>query len=181
MTLASSRALVWLLVGWFAGVAITVVGFARATGPKPPSVEVVVAIGQLVDSEYQRIDLLLEQGEVAPAIAALEGLRAQPWPSYADGGDTIVELRHDVYGRLVRLRLDYPDVDPKPDTELLNVVDEGLGGDAHRVEVNPFTSRLVALRGEVLVELGRDDEALRAYERALELNEKLLERLSEDP
>ena len=42
--------------------------------------------------------------------------------------------------------------------------------------MNPFTSRIVALRGEVLEKMQRDDDALTAYEEALDMNRTLLDR-----
>ena len=94
-----------------------------------------------------------------------------------------LQLRHDVYGRLLRLRLDNPEVAPVEPPALLELADEGLGAEYRDVDTNPFTARLTALRGEVLERLDRDDDALTAYEQALEMNRVLLERelSSEDP
>ena len=138
--------------------------------------ELLVTLGQTLEAEHARVDVLLARGEVGAAIAALEGLRALAWPSRAAGGDAAVQLRHDAYGRLVRLRLDHPEVDPVGPAELLVRCDEGLGAEAGAIAGNAFTARLHALRGEVLAAMGRDEEALAAYERALEINRELLQR-----
>ena len=87
----------------------------------------------------------------------------------------MVILRHDVYGRLLRLRLDNPGIDAKPGDALLATVEEALGGDAEEIRTNAFTARLVAIRGELLEKQGRDDDALTAYERALDMNRALLQ------
>jgi hypothetical protein len=181
---ASSRARPWLslALGMVIGALAMLVGLAQAGRLTPKEPEVVVALGQLLDAEHRRVDLMLARGDVAGAIAALEALREQPWPDHETGGDVGVQLRHDVYGRLLRLRLDHPDVAPVEPAALLVLADEGLGPDALDVDTNPFTARLTALRGEVLERLDRDDDALGAYEAALEMNRVLLEReLQESP
>lgn len=145
----------------------------------PERPDLLLTLGQTLDAEHQRIDVLVDQGRIAEAIAALEALRALPWPGRDEGGETALILRHDVYGQLLRLRLDHPAIDPRGDAELLAIADEGLGG---AMLHNAFTARLIALRGEILVRLGRDDEALAAYEGALEINRGLLQRaLARDP
>jgi Fe-S-cluster formation regulator IscX/YfhJ len=161
-----------MLIGAFA----MLVGLAQADRLAPERPEAVVALAQLLDAEHKRVDLMLDADDVAGAIAALESLRTQRWPTREEGGDVAVELRHDAYGRLLRLRLDYPELDPQPAEELLQIADEGLGEDYADLEVNPFTARLTAMRGEVLELLDRDDDALTAYESALEMNRVLLER-----
>lgn len=180
----SSRARGWLslVLGMMLGALVMLVGLAQAGRLAPKKPEVVVALGQLLDVEHRRVDLLLERGDVAGAIEALEALRKQPWPDHETGGDVGMQLRHDVYGRLLRLRLDNPEVSPVEPAALLEIADEGLGSEAADVDVNPFTARLTALRGEVLERLDRDDDALGAYESALEMNRVLLEReLQESP
>lgn len=170
------RSFVSLVAGVVLGALAMLVGLAQAGRLAPERPEAVVALAQMLDAEHRRVDVMIEQGDVAGAIAVLESLRAGPWPSLEEGGAVAVELRHDAYGRLVRLRLDYPDVDPKSGDELLATVEEGLGEGWRDIEVNPFTARLAAMRGEVLEELDRDDDALSAYESALEMNRVLLER-----
>lgn len=171
-----------LAVGLVLGAGSMLVGLAQAGRLAPARPDALVVLAQTVEVEHRRIDLLLERGDEAGAIAALEALRRQSWPSREDGGDLAEQLRHDVYGRLVRLRLDFPDIDPVTDAALLAMIEEGLGPAYREVETNPFTARLVALRGEVLEERGRDDEALSAYEEALDMNRALLElELAEGP
>jgi tetratricopeptide (TPR) repeat protein len=165
-----------LVCGFLLGALTMLVGLAQAGKLAPSRPDALVALAQTVEVEHRRIDLLLERGNVAGAIGLLEQLRKQPWLSRDEGGDVAVELRHDVYGRLVRLRLDYPDVDPQSDDALLQLIAEGLGDDYRAIDTNPFTARLVALRGEIFETLDRDDEALGAYEEALDMNRTLLER-----
>ncbi len=170
------RSLVSLVGGILIGALAMFVGLAQAGKLAPEQPEAVVALAQLLDAEHRRVDVLLEKEDVAGAIAALEALREQRWPTREEGGDVALQLRHDVYGRLLRLRLDYPDIDARPADELLQIADEGLGEDAAELDVNPFTARLTAMRGEVLEALDRDDDALTSYEQALEMNRVLLER-----
>jgi tetratricopeptide (TPR) repeat protein len=158
------------------GAALMLVGLAQAGRLVPERPEALVALGQLLETEHRHIDLMIENGDIAGAIAALEALRGQRWPTVDEGGEAAIQMKHDVYGRLLRLRLDYPDVDPKPPEALLEIANEGLGDDYDRLDVNPFTARLVALQGEILEEVDRDDEALGAYEEALDMNRTLLER-----
>jgi Fe-S-cluster formation regulator IscX/YfhJ len=165
-----------LAAGMLIGALAMFVGLAQAGKLAPDRPEAVVALAQLLDAEHRRVDLMLEHDDVAGAIAALESLRNERWPTLDEGGEVAVELRHDAYGRLVRLRLDYPDVDPQSSDVLLETLDEGLGDDASELETNPFTARLTAMRGEVFELLDRDDDALSAYESALEMNRVLLER-----
>lgn len=174
------RGWVMLVAGVLLGGFLTVVGIASAgklTPPKDP--EVLVTLGQLLETEHRRIDLMLENGDLPGAIKALEDLRVAQWPSRELGGDASVLLRHDVYGRLLRLRLDNPKVDPKSPAQLLKIAEEGLGKDYDQLDANPFTARLVAMRGEILERLDRDDEALTAYEEALDMNRTLLDELLE--
>jgi tetratricopeptide (TPR) repeat protein len=167
-----------LVAGVVLGACLMLVGLAQAgklTPPKDP--EVLVTLAQLLETEHRRIDLMLEHGDVAGAIGALENLRAAKWPSRELGGDASVLLRHDVYGRLLRLRLDNPSVDAKSAQVRLQIVEEGLGKDYDQLDANPFTARLVAIRGEIYEELERDDDALTAYEEALDMNRALLDEL----
>lgn len=171
-----------LALGFVLGGASMLVGLAQAGRLAPARPDVLVALAQLVEVESRRVDLMIEREDIAGAIAALEALRQQKWPSRDDAGDLGEQLRHDVFGRLVRLRLDYPDVDPVSDDKLLAILDEGLGKDYRQVETNPFTARLVAMRGELLEGLGDDERALGAYEEALDMNRELLDReLAEGP
>lgn len=170
------RSLPSLLLGLVLGALLTFVGIAQADRVEPQEPEVLVALAQLLETEHRRVDLLLDKGDVAGAIAALEALRDQSWPTREQAGDAGIVLKHDVYGRLARLRIDHPDVSPVPDDALLGIVDEGLGESFADLDTNPFTARLVALRGEVLEGLRRDDDALSAYEQALDMNRVLLAR-----
>ncbi len=171
-----SRPALTLAIGFVLGAGSMLVGLAQAGRLAPARPDALIALAQLVEVEHHRVDVLVERGDIAGAIAVLEALRKHTWPSRDEVGDLGDELRHDAVGRLVRLRLDYPDVDPKTDDELLVTIDEALGQTWRDVDANPFTARLVALRGEVLEHAGRDDDALGAYEAALELNRVLLDR-----
>jgi len=165
-----------LLTGMILGAALAVGGFALAGKLKPPGDhEALVALAQAVDATDKQVDLRLGRGDVAGAINALEQLRNEPWPDRERGGDAAVQLRHDAYGRLLRLRLDHPQVDPKSAAQLLELADEGLGREWELLDPNPFTAHLLALRGEILAQLGRDDEALLVYEQALDMNRDLLD------
>ncbi|MEM6295951.1 MAG: hypothetical protein AAGA54_32060 [Myxococcota bacterium] len=162
------------------GAGLMFVGLAQADRIAPARPGVLVALGQKLEVEHRAVDLKIDRGDIAGAIASLESLRSGPWPAedadLARANDVAVALRHDVYGRLVRLRLDHPEVDGKPTAGLLSIVEEGLGEDAGEVDANPFTARLYALQGELFEAEGRDDDALAAYEKALEINGILLER-----
>ena len=165
-----------LLTGMILGAALVLGGFALAGKLKPPGDhEALVALAQAVDATDKQVDLRLGRGDVAGAITALEQLRSEPWPDRERGGDAAIQLRHDAYGRLLRLRLDHPQVDPKTPTQLLEIANEGLGREWELLDPNPFTAHLLALRGEVLEQLGRDDEALLIYEQALDMNRDLLD------
>ncbi|EDM81388.1 hypothetical protein PPSIR1_39395 [Plesiocystis pacifica SIR-1] len=168
-----------LLTGVILGAVLTIGGLAMAGKLQPPGdPEALVALAQTVDVTDKKVDIMLERGDVAGAIEALESLRKTPWPSRERGGDAAVQLRHDAYGRLLQLRLDNPTVDPKTDAQLLELANEGLDGKAwEQLDSNPFTAHLLALRGEVLERLGRDDDALLIYEQALDLNRDLLDEL----
>jgi tetratricopeptide (TPR) repeat protein len=165
-----------LLTGMTLGAVLTAGGFALAGKLKPPDdPEVLVALAQAVDATDKQVELRLGRGDIAGAIATLERLRTEPWPNRARGGDAAIQLRHDAYGRLVRLRLDHPQIDAKTPKQLLEIADEGLGREWELLDANPFTAHLLALRGEVLESLGRDDEALLIYEQALDMNRDLLD------
>jgi hypothetical protein len=176
MTMQRLRSLGLVAAGVLLGSLLTVGGLAVAGKLKPPSEPaVLVALAQTVEATDKTVDIKLERGDVSGAIAALEQLRAQPWPNRERGGDAGIQIRHDAYGRLLRLRLDNPTVEPKTATELLDIADEGLGREWELLDPNPFTARLLALRAEVKRQLGRDDDALLDYERALDMNRDLLD------
>ncbi|NVB38905.1 tetratricopeptide repeat-containing protein [Pseudenhygromyxa sp. WMMC2535] len=170
-----------LLTGLVLGGALTFGGLALAGKLKPPGEpEALVALAQTVEASDRKVDVMLERGDVSGGIAALESLREIPWPSRERGGDAAVQLRHDAYGRLLRLRLDHPQVDAKTGKQLLELADEGLGREWEQLDPNPFTARLLALRGEVLEGLGRDDDALLLYEQALDMNRDLLDEVIQE-
>lgn len=165
-----------LATGLVLGTLLTLGGLALAGKLKPPNEPAaLVALAQSVDASDKVVDIQIGRGDIAGAIVTLEQLRAQPWPNRERGGDAGVQIRHDAYGRLLRLRLDNPQVDTKSTAQLLEIADEGLGRDWELLDANPFTARLLAQRGEVLQQLGRDDDALLDYERALDMNRDLLE------
>ena len=164
-----------LLAGVLLGALLMLVGLAQAGRLAPAQPQVLVALAQSLEVEHQRVDLLLAQKDVAGAIAALESLRKLAWPDRAVAGDAAELLRHDVYGRLLRLRLDHPKIDPRTPEQLTSLAQEGLGDDYKSLEVNAFTARLVALRGEIAELRGDDDAALGAYEEALTMNRGLLQ------
>ncbi len=164
-----------LLAGLLLGALLMFMGLAQAGRLAPARPEVLVALAQTLEVEHQRIDLMLAQKDVTGAIAALEALRALEWPTRAQAGEAAEQLRHDVFGRLVRLRLDHPTVDPRTPAQLGELLAEGLGDDYKTLETNAFTARMVALRGEVAELQGNDDAALLAYEEALTMNRGLLQ------
>lgn len=170
------RRLAPVLAGMVIGALVMLVGLAQAGRLAPKDPQAIVALAQQVQTVHRKVDLQLQGGDVAGAIETLEDMRTLPWPERDVGGDLGMELRHDMYGRLVRLRLDHPDVSAVGMAALLDIVDEGLGASVGDVDPNPFTARLIALRGEALEGQGRDDEALTAYEQALDINRTLLER-----
>jgi tetratricopeptide (TPR) repeat protein len=174
------RAVGQVATGLVLGVVLTVGGFALAGKLRAPDdPEVLVALAQTIDTTDKQVDVMLSRGDVAGAIAALEQLRASKWPSRDRGGDAAVQLRHDAYGRLLRLRLDHPEIDPKTPAQLLELAEEGLGREWELLDANPFTAHLLALRGEIFERLGRDDDALLVYQQALDMNRDLLDAVME--
>lgn len=175
MTTRRIHSALHVLAGLLLGALLMLVGLAQAGRLAPSKPEVLVALAQTLEVEHQRVDVLLKQKDVPGAISALDGLRKLQWPDRAVAGDAGEQLRHDVYGRLVRLRLDHPKVDPRTPDQLAELVKEGLGDDYASLAVNAFTARLVALRGEVAERRGDDAAALTAYEEALTMNRGLLQ------
>jgi len=179
-TPSKGHAIGQLLTGAILGAALTAGGFALAGKLRPPDEpEALIALAQTADVTDKQADVLLARGDVAGAIAVLEQMRTTKWPGRARGGDACVQIRHDLYGRLLRLRLDNPQVDPKSAQELLALVEEGLGSEWELLDPNPFTAHLLALRGEILEQLGRDGDALLVYQRALDMNRDLLDEVME--
>lgn len=169
-----------VLTGVILGALLTVGGFALGGKLRPPDdPEVLVALAQMVDATDKQVDVMMARGDVAAAIAALEQLRGTRWPSRDRGGDAGVQLRHDAYGRLLRLRLDNPQVDAKTPQQLLELADEGLGREWELLDPNPFTAHLLGLRAEILQRLGRDDDALLGYQQALDMNRDLFDEITE--
>lgn len=172
------RSIGLLATGLVLGALLTVTGLALAGKLKPPGEPAaLVALAQSVEASDKVVDIQIGRGDIAGAITTLEKLRAQPWPNRERGGDAGIQIRHDAYGRLLRLRLDNPQIDGKSAADLLEIADEGLGREWELLDANPFTARLLAQRGEVLEQLGRDDDALLDYERALDMNRDLLEEI----
>jgi tetratricopeptide (TPR) repeat protein len=169
-----------LLTGAILGAVLTVGGLALAGKLRAPDdPEVLVALAQTIETTDKQVDVMLARGDVAGAIGALEQLRASKWPGRDRGGDAALQLRHDAYGRLLRLRLDNPQIDPKTAQQLLEIVDEGLGREWELLDPNPFTAHLLALRGEIYERLGRDDDALLVYQQSLDMNRDLLDAVME--
>ncbi len=167
-----------LLTGVVLGVVLTFGGFALAGKLRPPDEpQALIALAQTVDTTDKQVDVLLARGDVAGAVASLERLRTTSWPGRDRGGDACVQIRHDTYGRLLRLRLDNPQVDAKSTQELLALSEEGLGREWELLDPNPFTAHLLSMRGEILEQLGRDDEALLVYQQALDMNRDLLDEI----
>ena len=177
---SASHAIGQLLTGAILGALLTAGGFALAGKLKSPDdPAALVALAQTVDATDKQVDLMLARGDVAGAIDSLEKLRNTKWPGRDRGGDACVQIRHDTYGRLLRLRMDNPQVDPMTPQALLDLAEEGLGREWELLDPNPFTAHLLALRGEALQKLGRDDDALLVYEQALDMNRDLLEEVME--
>jgi tetratricopeptide (TPR) repeat protein len=165
-----------LLAGLMLGACLMLVGLAQAGRlAPPPNPAVLVALAQDLEVEHKKVDVLLGKKDYAGAIATLESVRKQDWPTRAVAGEAAEQLRHDIYGRLIRLRLDHPEVDARTPAQLDELVREGLGDDYTSLQVNAFTARLVALRGEVAEKRGDDDAALTAYDEALTMNRGLLQ------
>lgn len=176
--ITTTRRVSWLslLAGVVLGACVMLVSLAQAGRlAPPPNPEVLVTLAQTLGAAHKRVDLLVAQKDYAGAIATLEDLRKGPWPDRADAGEAAEQLRHDAYGRLVRLRIDHPTVDPRTPEQLGELVREGLGDDYKTLGVNAFTARLVGLRGEVAEQRGDDDAALTAYDEALTMNRGLLQ------
>lgn len=162
-------------VAWMAvGAALTIVGGVGASAPVDPSSEVLVALAQRVEVSHREVDRLLARGEVERALSVLESVCAGPWPTSSPADPIVTELHHDACGRLLRLRLDNPDVAPQPWETSLALAQRVLGD--RTTPANPFTARLTGIEGELYEQLHDDDAALSAYESALELNRVLLER-----
>ena len=59
-----------IALGMVLGALAMLVGLAQAGRLAPSRPETVVALGQLLDAEHRRVDLMVEQGDVAGAIEA---------------------------------------------------------------------------------------------------------------
>lgn len=149
---------------------------ARALDPAPDQ-DALVTLAQLVETEHRRVDLLVEQGRHTEAIAALDALVVGPWPATARTGEAGLWIRHDAVGRLVRLELDHGAGDASRLERLRAQVSERLEDAGGGVVPNAFTARLAGLEGELHERLGEDDEALKSYGRALDMNKILLDAL----
>lgn len=177
---SASLAIGQLLTGAILGALLTVGGFALAGKLRPPDdPSALVALAQTVETTDKQVDVMLARGDVAGAINMLEQLRNTKWPGRDRGGDACVQIRHDAYGRLLRLRMDNPQIDPRSAQQLLELAEEGLGREWELLDPNPFTAHLLALRGEALEQLGRDDDALLVYQQALDMNRDLLDEVME--
>jgi hypothetical protein len=82
---------------------------------------------------------------------------------------------HAVHGRVLRVRVDDPQDEPPTPEALAALVVKRLGNHYKAIDTNACTSRLVGLRGEIAEKRGRDDDALAAYEEALDMNRALLQ------
>ncbi|RMG98133.1 MAG: tetratricopeptide repeat protein [Deltaproteobacteria bacterium] len=137
-----------------------------------------VGIAQLVEVAEAQADVHERAGRPDEAARVLDDALRAPWPKTADR-DVAIALRSALLGRWARLRLDDPNLS---DDERNRVRDRIVAhlDDASELHEDAFTARLLAILGEIYEAEGRDDEALAAYERALEINRTLLERLLEE-
>jgi tetratricopeptide (TPR) repeat protein len=124
-----------------------------------------VAYAASVSAHHKRADLLLKKHDLAGATAEMRSLIETPPP--ADPRAT--ELLLDGYGRLGELLLQ----GGKP-VEAVTALREGVGRAAGPTA---FLARLYVIMGDALGKLGRDDDALDAYQKAIDVNTELLKLL----
>lgn len=169
------RAVGLVAAGCALGVAITLVGGARADRSRDPSA--LVTAGQLARAEHRKVDLLLERGDVDGALAALTQALDAPWPGPERAGAAVIPLRRDLVGRWARLALDHPGAGAPSPAQVRRRLLAELGDSPADAAPDPFTARLWALLGEAYEADGQDDEALAAYQKALDMNRALLDAL----
>lgn len=137
-----------------------------------------VGIAQLVEVAEAQADVHERAGRPEEAARVLDDALRASWPKSADP-DVAIALRSALLGRWARLRLDDPNLSEDERNRVRDRLVAHLGETSEPHE-DAFTARLLAILGEIYEAEGRDDEALSAYERALEINRTLLERLLEE-
>ncbi len=125
--------------------------------------------GRWVDDIHQaniRADRALSDGDLVAARTILKQVAEKPLPKGLAQQDGLV-VRKDACFRLamLELRAERPKI-------ALEWADRGLGLDKRG---DLFTANLLVARGSALEALGKDSLAAKSYNRALGINEKLLE------